>query len=94
VLDFDIKADELSLIRKRMAHEYDTFNHMDEIVANDFLPFKSSIKLNKQPLEKVAMNYYMTDPISRASVTMAKCTKAINEMKTTEELKQAIEGAA
>ncbi len=93
-LDFDIKADELSLIRKRMAHEYDTFNHMDEIVANDFLPFKSSIKLNKQPLEKVAMNYYMTDPISRASVTMAKCTKAINEMKTTEELKQAIEGAA
>ena len=40
------------LIRKRMAHEYDTFNHMDEIVDNDFLPFKSSIKLNKQPLEK------------------------------------------
>jgi serine protease inhibitor ecotin len=77
-----------------MAQEYDIFNHIDEIMVNDFLPFKSSIKLSKQPLEKVAMNYYMTDPISRASVTMAKCTKAINEMKATEELKETIEGAA
>ena len=93
-LDLKIKADELHLIRKMMAQEYDIFNHIDEIMVNDFLPFKSSIKLSKHPLEKVAMNYYMTDPISRASVTMAKCTKAINEMKVTEELKETIEGAA
>jgi NADH-quinone oxidoreductase subunit G len=93
-LGLEIKADELHLIRKMMAQEYDIFNHIDEIMVNDFLPFKSSIKLSKHPLEKVAMNYYMTDPISRASVTMAKCTKAINEMKATEELKETIEGAA
>jgi NADH-quinone oxidoreductase subunit G len=93
-LELDIKIDELSLIRKRMAQEYNIFNHIDEIVDNDFRSFESSVKLTKQPLEKIVMNYYMTDPISRASITMAKCTKAINEMQITGAFKERIEGVA
>lgn len=93
-LELDIKIDELSLIRKRMAQEYNIFNHIDEIVDNDFRSFESSVKLTKQPLEKIVMNYYMTDPISRASITMAKCTKAIKEMQITEAFKERIEGVA
>jgi NADH-quinone oxidoreductase subunit G len=33
-------------------------------------------KILKDPLKKVSMNFYMTDPISRSSMTMAKCTEA------------------
>ncbi|MES2215188.1 MAG: NADH-quinone oxidoreductase subunit NuoG [Pseudomonadota bacterium] len=36
---------------------------------------EASGKILPKPLSRVAMNFYMTDPISRASVTMAKCTE-------------------
>jgi hypothetical protein len=32
------------------------------------------------PIKKLA-EYYMTDPISRSSPTMAQCVKAVNEMR-------------
>ncbi|KZO99163.1 NADH-ubiquinone oxidoreductase [Calocera viscosa TUFC12733] len=41
-------------------------------MANALTPAKASGK----PFEKPIKNFYMTDPISRASVTMAHCTKA------------------
>jgi len=33
-------------------------------------------KISGAPLKKPISNFYQTDPISRASVTMAQCTKA------------------
>jgi hypothetical protein len=41
------------------------------------MKFKSSKSILSKPLKRIAINYYMTDPISRASVTMAKCVKAL-----------------
>jgi NADH-quinone oxidoreductase subunit G len=40
--------------------------------------FASNNKIIKSNLAKVPINFYMTDQISRASVTMAKCTQARN----------------
>jgi len=34
------------------------------------------VKASGKPFEKPIRNFYMTDPISRASVTMAQCTRA------------------
>jgi hypothetical protein len=35
---------------------------------------KSDGIISDRPLEILPVNFYMTDPISRASVTMAKCS--------------------
>lgn len=74
-LDVPIYADNLAEVRDMMAKENTVFANIDEIISTPFVPFKSSIKITKTPLQKVEMNYYMTDPISRASVTMARCAK-------------------
>lgn len=73
-------SDKLHLIRKEMARQNQVFNFIDKIVPSKFIEFKSKTKLIKKPLEKVSINYYMTDPISRSSLTMAKCTKATQEL--------------
>jgi NADH-quinone oxidoreductase subunit G len=83
-LNIDIGKNELHLIRQEMAKENKIFAHIDKIITNDFVTFKSMVKLTKKPLEKISMNYYMTDPITRASITMAKCTKAIQELALSE----------
>jgi len=36
-------------------------------------------RIRKDGFEQVILNYYMTDPISRASKTMAECTRIIGE---------------
>lgn len=78
-LDVPIQADSLAAVRDMMAKENIVFANIDEIIPTNFVPFKSSVKLLKKGLQKVEMNYYMTDPISRASVTMARCTKMQSE---------------
>ena len=60
-----------------MAKENAVFANIDKIIPADFVQFKSSTNLTEKPLTKVKFNYYMSDQISRASVTMARCAKAI-----------------
>jgi len=42
-------------------------------------PEKGSFRISGTPFEEFITNFYMTDPISRASKTMAECTKEITE---------------
>lgn len=74
-LDVPIYADNLTEVRELMAKENAVFANIDEIIPTPFIPFKSTVRIMKTPLQKVEMNYYMTDQISRASVTMARCAK-------------------
>jgi len=74
-LDVPIQADNLVSVRDMMAKENVVFANIDEIIPTNFVPFKSTAKLSGEALKKVEMNYYMTDSISRASVTMARCAK-------------------
>ena len=93
-LGVNVSGDDLRLVRKEMAKEHKIFDHIDEIITSDFVPFKSKVKLTKKSLEKVPINYYMTDPMTRASVTMARCTKAIQEIATAGVAEEKIEGGA
>ena len=43
----------------------------------EWTPFGKPGNLSAQPFTRVIANFYMTDPISRASETMAKCTAEI-----------------
>ncbi|PCJ24825.1 MAG: NADH-quinone oxidoreductase subunit G [Rickettsiales bacterium] len=78
-LDVALPAKDLSSVRELMAKEHSVFANMDAVQTVDFTCFKSDQKLLKTPIGRVAINYYMTDPISRASVTMARCTKDLKE---------------
>lgn len=69
-------------IRKLMAAENKVFAHVDEIIPAEFAVFKLDEPILNTPLTKIKTNYYRTDAISRASVTMARCVKAIEGYKT------------
>jgi NADH-quinone oxidoreductase subunit G len=75
-LNIDLGINSLADVRKLMAKENAVFANIDKIIRADFVQFKSSTNLTAKPLTKVEFNYYMSDQISRSSVTMARCTKA------------------
>ncbi len=75
-LNIDLGINSLADVRKLMAKENAVFANIDKIIRADFVQFKSSTNLTAKPLTKVKFNYYMSDQISRSSVTMARCTKA------------------
>lgn len=77
-LNIDMCFNSLEEVRTIMAKEHKIFAHIDEILPSEFVSFEAPIKLLKKPLKKTFTNYYMTDQISRASVTMAKIMQAQN----------------
>ncbi len=69
--------DTLPQLRERMIAEVPvlaTIGHTQPAVWD---AFGYEGKLSSEPFAPVIDNFYMTDPISRASVTMAKCTEEI-----------------
>ena len=75
-LGIKMSLDSLQDVRSMLAKESPVFANIDQALEAEFVTFKSSVKLLKKPLKKISTNYYMTDSISRASVTMAKCAQA------------------
>jgi NADH-quinone oxidoreductase subunit G len=69
----------LAQLRERMAKAAPHFAHVGEIVPATWTPLAvtKGFKISQDPLEAFITNFYMTDPISRASKTMAECTRVI-----------------
>ncbi len=78
-LNIDLGFADLSQIRSLMIQHSPVFANIDELIENKFVKFSSDSKLLIKSLTKVPINYYMTDVISRASVTMARCVAAIEQ---------------
>ncbi|CAK0757949.1 hypothetical protein CCP1ISM_70001 [Azospirillaceae bacterium] len=77
--------DSLAQIRQRLVEVNPVFTAVDTVTAAAWRPFGQAGTLDPAPFVPAVENFYMTDPISRASVTMAKCTEAfvqIGEGKT------------
>ena len=68
--------DNLAGVRARMAEIAPHFDRLDEVTPAAWGPFGTERKLNRAPFASLVANFYMTDPISRASPTMAACTAA------------------
>ncbi len=68
--------DNLAQVRGRMAAANPVFAGGEELVAAPWQAFGTAGAVDPAPFAPVIENFYMTDPISRASVTMAKCTEA------------------
>ncbi|HEY9080032.1 NADH-quinone oxidoreductase subunit NuoG [Magnetovibrio sp.] len=77
VLGKPLKYDTLPQVRARMAEINPLFATVDEIQPAEWGDFGQQGDLQSKPLSSHIRNYYMTDPISRASETMAACTAEI-----------------
>jgi NADH-quinone oxidoreductase subunit G len=60
-------------VRARLAAVNPVFAHIDEVTPAAWGPFGTAGALSDAPLVSPVSNFYQTDPISRASPTMAQC---------------------
>jgi len=87
ILGVPLPYDKLSEVRGRLHEMSPTFTHIGEAEEAGFFDVaskgeKSSIPNNAASLTPALLHlrdFYMTDAISRASLTMAKCIAAVNE---------------
>ncbi len=79
VLGRTLPFDTLEALRALMEAKVPSFAVRDAATPGEWLPFGESgtLDVSGAPLVSPVRNYYMTDPISRASPTMAACTLEI-----------------
>ena len=68
--------DTLAQVRQRLVKENPVFANIDTIQPAKWAAFGTTGKCDKAPFVLPISNFYMTDPISRASKTMKECTEA------------------
>jgi NADH-quinone oxidoreductase subunit G len=69
--------DTLDQVRARMVEVNGMFAHVREVVPSAWTAFGEAGATEATPFAYPIENYYITDPISRASATMAACTEEI-----------------
>lgn len=74
-IDKNIAFKNLDEIRASLALEFPIFSNIDEIIPSDLKFIQSSAQILKKDIAKIDVNFYMTNSISRSSITMAKCTE-------------------
>jgi len=85
VLGKTIECNDLRGVRAMMVAASANFMNIDSIVSAPWAEFGAAGNVSSAPFSSPVTNFYMTDPISRASETMAKCTETFlgsQEMKT------------
>ena len=68
--------DTLEAVRERLGQTAPSFRVIGHVEPSAFGHFGTSGALGSDPFKSGITNYYMTDPISRASPTMAECVAA------------------
>ncbi len=76
-LGFDHRSS-LADIRKEIAAIAPAISNMGKVTVSEIWFADPKVDIQAKPLKKIEVNFYMTDPISRNSVTMAKCVGAAN----------------
>jgi len=67
--------DNLGELRQKLIEANPVFGRLDEVQPATWESFGRPGEISNVPFELPIDNFYMTDPISRASPTMAKCTE-------------------
>ncbi len=75
-LGVSIGVASLGDVRRRLVEVNAHFDRVDEVAAAEWDSFGEPGKMDPAPFTLAIDNYYMTDPISRASATMAECSVA------------------
>jgi NADH-quinone oxidoreductase subunit G len=77
VLGKTLAYDNLGELRQQLIQGNPVFAAVDQIQPAAWGAFGEAGTVDPAPLVSPIRNYYMTDPISRASETMALCTAAL-----------------
>ena len=72
-----LKFNNLSELRNEISNLFPVFKEINNLPSSSKLDFGSSTKIENRALEYNIKNFYMTDVISRASITMANCSREI-----------------
>jgi NADH-quinone oxidoreductase subunit G len=75
VLGKTLPYDNFGQLRKRLSETNAIFEKMDNVQAAEWAEFGVAGSIDASGFDYPVANYYMTDPISRASQTMARCTE-------------------
>ena len=69
--------DDVGAVRRRMVDANPVFVEIDNVAPAGWSEFGTAGAMDPAPFASPVTNFYMTDPISRASVTMAECTRTL-----------------
>ncbi len=69
--------DDVSAVRRRMASIDPVFYGLNDVAAASWEDFGQAGEMHDAAFKSPIENFYMTDPISRVSATMAECTRAV-----------------
>ncbi|MGE3622392.1 MAG: NADH-quinone oxidoreductase subunit NuoG [Bdellovibrionales bacterium] len=84
VLGKTLPFNTLAELRTKMIAASPVLGHPGEVTRAEWVPFGKTGELAVKPFVPEIENFYMTDPISRASVNMANCTKEILPLRHAE----------
>ncbi|MBL0942031.1 MAG: molybdopterin-dependent oxidoreductase [Alphaproteobacteria bacterium] len=73
VLGCTLDYDDAHQIQARMIENNPVFNQLDTVQPSAWKTIVSKGALTQNPFSSARSNFYMTDPISRHSATMARC---------------------
>ncbi len=76
MLDRPLPYDNLGQVRQKMIEAAHGFAAVDQVPQEAWGKFGAQGPIDSAPFESAVKNFYMTDPISRNSETMARCTEA------------------
>ncbi|GBD44523.1 NADH-quinone oxidoreductase chain 3 [bacterium HR40] len=91
VLGCPVPLDDLAAVRRRMAEVAPTFAHEDTIQPAAWARFGEAGPLSPQPLRSPVEDFYLVNPICRASKTMQRCSAEILNGQMPEERRLAVE---
>ena len=75
----NLKFNNLQDLREELVQSHSQFKRLLELPKNNNIRFGSKVIISDKKISYNKKNFYMNDSISRASETMAKCTKEILE---------------
>ncbi|MBS0272197.1 MAG: NADH-quinone oxidoreductase subunit G [Proteobacteria bacterium] len=76
-LGLELPYNTIEEVRERMMEINPLFDGIDQIRPASWVDFGKAGSISPEPFHPVIQNFYMTDSISRHSVTMAKCVQEI-----------------
>ncbi len=74
-LGTEVKLDTLGQVRQRMAELAPHLERIDEIAPAPFEPFGHEGEMGGEPFAPTVADFYLTNPIARASVVMQQCSE-------------------
>ncbi len=83
-LNRTLPFDNLAQLRARLVANHPVFTDLDTVKKAEWKNFGNAGAIAATPVKSPIDNYYMTDPISRASRTMAQCTEEFVNGKSTQ----------